>query len=226
MGHTLPIWRGAGIDQEALFWYARQSVSNGCGGGGSKRWLHIFPEGGVYQYPSEEISSRRPPERAAEIGHLKWGIGKVIAHSPSYKSIFSRGSDGEGRGGPEVYPFHMSGTEALTPMDIVSRKVHSYVPRGGHEIQVVFGPKINFDDLMEEHERATGKRIRKYYCCDAPHTHADGGDGIAHMDVQADDMVSLSTWVSSREEIELYKKITNRIEREMEKLNQSRQSND
>ena len=75
-GQALPICRGGGVDQSLLYDVARQ-VSAGS-------WLHIFPEGRVVQGSSLALDplTTRSPEELAVKGRLKWGVGKLIAHSP------------------------------------------------------------------------------------------------------------------------------------------------
>jgi hypothetical protein len=216
----MPIWRGAGINQEALLTFAKTSIS--CPNVNTNKrtkWLHVFPEGGVYQYKDESLGTHRSKDKINEIGHLKWGIGKVIAHSPTYQSIYnSHNNTGEGKGSPQVIPFHISGMEAFTPMEIVSRKILSYIPKGGHHVTVTFGPPICFDDLIQSYEIESGHRIRKYHCCSNPceHTSIESIDKLDF--VPSEDMIDIDSWVSTSRELELYKKITHRIESEMNAL--------
>jgi monolysocardiolipin acyltransferase len=75
-GKIMPIRRGGGIDQPLLLRFA-QKIASGD-------WVHVFPEGKVVQSGQlgENYLGTRSVEDANEIGRLKWGVGKIIAHSP------------------------------------------------------------------------------------------------------------------------------------------------
>lgn len=182
VGKSLPMWRGGGIDQPLLFQVARKAV--GTPGGQRADWIHVYPEAGVYQWQNE-LGGRRN-ERRNEIGKLKWGVGKLIAHHPTNRKVAlsnSQGSSGKRRG-PIVIPFYFLGTETITPFDDpVHRKVKTSLPQFGQNVVLRFGPPIEFGDLIDEFERdeLTSGRLRDgqnplrvYTCCDnplSPHHH-------------------------------------------------------
>ena len=60
-------------------------------------WCHVFPEGGIWQ---TDTLGGRSNGREAEVGKLKWGVGKLIAHAPVT---------------PLVRPFFFMGTETAYP---------------------------------------------------------------------------------------------------------------
>ena len=213
-GQVLPICRGAGVDQKLFFDFARHLATG--------EWVHIFPEGGVWQW--DELGGRRqyPPGAVSSIdfsgnsgetsaaqviksatsqqralplsskGKLKWGVAKLIAHSPIT---------------PEVIPFAHHGMEKLLPQDEQTGKTKlrknillSCLPQwlGGEEelrVSVQFGESITFEDLINEHERQHGK-LWKY----------------------KNDEASYLQWSSSVEERLLYNKITRRIEARLDEL--------
>ena len=78
------------------------------------RWLHVFPEGGIWQN-KYTLGGRFRDGRDRKIGQLKWGIGKLIAHSPVI---------------PIVIPFYHYGMETILPQDpetkILTRLVYIY----------------------------------------------------------------------------------------------------
>eukprot|EP01038_Epipyxis_sp_PR26KG_P005254 gene5254-7302_t len=127
-GKVLPIWRGGGINQKLLLDYARLIAAGG--------WCHIYPEGGVWQL--SELGGRT---NYSKLGKLKWGVGKLIAHSPVK---------------PIVIPFFFSGTETMIPQDPITKKVSSWIPNFGHKVTVRFGIELDFTDLINEHELKYG----------------------------------------------------------------------
>jgi monolysocardiolipin acyltransferase len=76
-GQALPIRRGGGIDQPLLLDVARH-VSAG-------HWVHVFPEGRVIQSGQLGLDplTKRSESEIKSKGRLKWGVGKLIAHSAS-----------------------------------------------------------------------------------------------------------------------------------------------
>lgn len=123
------------------------------------------------------------------MGKLKWGVGKMIAHAPTP---------------PVVVPFCHMGMEKVMPQDPATRKTITPVPiPGRHDVTVLFGPEIAFDDLIMDHERNHGE-IRKCRpnCND---------DGFPIEDFQLH-------WGSSDAEKVLYHKITLRIEEHTSRL--------
>ena len=103
---------------------------------------HLFystnNKGGIFYL---ESLGGRSNGREMEIGKLKWGVGKLIAHAPKP---------------PIVIPFYHSGTDAILPPNPKTMKVDNYIPKIGHDVRVRFGDQICFDDLIEEHEKIHG----------------------------------------------------------------------
>jgi monolysocardiolipin acyltransferase len=216
-GHTIPIFRGGGVDQEYLLQFARQAAAG--------RWLHIFPEGGVYQtdelggryYDGRAISRRKTSSsngeaggstRGGGLGKLKWGVGKLIAHAPAP---------------PVVIPFHHRGMERMMPVDPVTRKGTSVVPRLPSQVEVWFGPEISFDDLIAEHEAQYGPLWRY---CEEDDDNIDNGeqidstnDSINKRNVAGLTSKTSSRWLSLPTDFLLYHRIASRIEAALTALN-------
>ncbi|GMH90384.1 hypothetical protein TrST_g2047 [Triparma strigata] len=135
-GKVLPIKRGAGLDQPMLLDFCRRAAQGG-------QWIHLFPEGKIFQSGSlgAEYYRARSDERAREIGRLKWGAGKVVAHCP--KKLL-------------VVPFHHLAMEGINPQR-EDGELRTHVPQGGNDVSLRVGKYIGFDDLIEEHERKHGK---------------------------------------------------------------------
>jgi hypothetical protein len=103
-------------------------------------WGHVFPEAGIWQRPG--CLGGRENGKEDEIGHLKWGAGKLIAHSPK-RAV--------------VIPFVHLGMETVTPQDPETKARLSSVPNlVGHDVTVNFGEELDFDDLIKEHEDVHG----------------------------------------------------------------------
>lgn len=154
----MPIKRGGGINQKLLLDFARCdqllitfeftcSISllylyllygTLCRRLAAGEWCHVFPEGGIWQRP---VLGGRENGKEGELGHLKWGVGKLIAHSPR-RAI--------------VVPFFQFGMETTMPQHPETKKLSSVIPRPGHNVVVRFGEEINFDDLIQEHELLHG----------------------------------------------------------------------
>jgi monolysocardiolipin acyltransferase len=134
-GHTFPLKRGAGIDQNHLLNFARHVAAGD--------WCHIFPEGGIWQLDS--LGGRLNANNKT-LGKLKWGVGKLIAHSPKT---------------PIVIPFFHMGIETTLPQDPNTKICYSLIPKPNHRVDVMFGRELKFDDLIEEHELKYG-RLWKY----------------------------------------------------------------
>lgn len=182
-GQALPIRRGGGVDQALLYDVARQ-VAAGC-------WVHVFPEGRVVQGSSLGLDPlSRSGEELAQKGRLKWGIGKLIAHSPVP---------------PIIVPFHHKGMAGVMPQHNTfvqapdgawqyNNKVISPIPRTGAVAVVRFGDAISVDDLIKEYEDAHGPLYKV--------TSAPGN---------ADDATP-APWESTRQEQLLYQAIALRIQ--------------
>lgn len=101
-GKALPIVRGEGINQPRLI-ECIDRLNRGD-------WVHVFPEGRVGQTGELGIApyhKNRSPERMNEIGRLKWGVGKMIAHV--------RGQD-NGKP-PTLIPMYHVGMEVFAPQE-------------------------------------------------------------------------------------------------------------
>lgn len=136
-GKTLPIKRGGGIDQAALGALA-EKLANGD-------WVHVFPEGHVHQ--SNRIGcgrgsheNERDAAIAKKIGLLKRGTAKLIAHAP--RPLL-------------VIPFIHSGMDNLMPYDHTG-KCESKIWRSNQTVRINVGAPLNFQDLIDDHERAHG----------------------------------------------------------------------
>mmetsp|Transcript_12146 Transcript_12146/g.16437 ORF Transcript_12146/g.16437 Transcript_12146/m.16437 type:complete len:398 (+) Transcript_12146:152-1345(+) len=147
-GNTLPIKRGGGLDQPALKALA-QKLAQG-------KWVHIFPEGHVFQ--GTEIGSGRgshgennPNIRSesskATIGALKWGTAKLIAHAPQQKLI--------------VIPMIHHGMNSLMPYDKIG-KCESKLWRSNQHVTLTIGQPLEFDDLILQHERQFNTSLLQY----------------------------------------------------------------
>jgi monolysocardiolipin acyltransferase len=148
-------------------------------------WLHFFPEGGVWQL--ETLGGRK--EKEPQLGKLKWGIGKLIAHAKQP---------------PIVIPFHISGTEHIVPQNNDTKAVLTKFPIPGHNVHVVFGESICFDDIIAQHESEFGP-IRKF----------DNGE-LGEDDNNSNNCRTM--WGSEEHEYRLYHRITARVEESMEAL--------
>ena len=131
-GHTIPIKRGLGINQPLFLNFARQVAAG--------KWVHVFPEGGVYQGSS--LGGGRPVEKSRAIGKLKWGVAKLIAHAP--KTAI-------------VVPFVHMGMEKVVPIDPNNRKTERWFPYPGKTVTIHIGNKLDFSGLIAEHEAIFGK---------------------------------------------------------------------
>ncbi|CAM9446285.1 unnamed protein product [Chrysoparadoxa australica] len=130
-GKVLPIARGAGIQQLLLMDYTRRLVSG--------EWCHLFPEGRTVQ--TGKVGARGGT-RGKAIGSLKWGVGKVVAHSPPDL---------------EIIPFFHSGMQNVVPEHPVSKECTGWLPALGKSVHVRVGPAVLVRDLIEAHEKTHGK---------------------------------------------------------------------
>lgn len=180
-GKTLPIFRGGGVNQCHLLDFARQAAAGD--------WLHIFPEGGVSQLT--ELGGRDSEDRS-DIGSLKWGVAKLIAHSHVR---------------PVVIPYYHFGMDGVMPMDS-EKKLLTKFPQIGQCVTVSFGQELNFDDLIENHEMKYGP-LWKYGQTTSlvPSSEAGARD---------------DNWISDPSDFILYHLITNRIEAALVQISSSR----
>ena len=204
-----------------------------------------IPRGGIWQTPV--LGGRLDAEKARAVGKLKWGIGKLIAHSEH---------------APIVVPLCIMGSEHMVPQHPVTKTPLTPVPIPGHKVTVQFGAEISFADLIEEHERQFGpiRRLRSSDLCSSdlcskdvyeppamrgrtaqpgahPGAHigalgdlcsADGGlvDTRARRQQQQQQLGARSfhdIWDSSPTDMLLYQKITRRIEGVLEDMQQQAQ---
>ena len=179
-GNTIPILRGSGLNQPFLLGFARKVAAG--------RWVHIFPEGGVFQ--NDDIGSFRTPAAAAVNGKLKWGVAKLIAHAPIR---------------PIVIPYIHLGMEKVIPLNPVDRNVEKWFPTPGNSIEVSFGKEIKFDDLLIEHEKVHGT-LWTY----SSSSHKELSQNYEN--------IGLDNWISKPSDCLLYHKITCRIESELSGL--------
>lgn len=109
--------------------------------------MHVFPEGKIVQSGvlGAEYFGTRSEEEAQRIGKLKWGVGKLIAHSPVPIRMI---------------PFHHIGMEGIVPQKGTGETLHKY-PLGGNAVKLRVGDRIYFDDIIEEYENKHGK-LYKY----------------------------------------------------------------
>lgn len=156
-----------------------------------------------------------------EIGKLKWGVGKLIAHSPNR---------------PTVIPLFFSGTETIIPTDPETGKTISYIPRLGHKVDLRVGQEISFDDLIAEHEKEYGPLWK--YSANIDEDEQRGRKNMGSGDSVADEVKGAGTteqlsksgkkvrmsfhkyWDSKPSDLILYSKITARIESALSKLNE------
>lgn len=136
--NSLPIRRGIGINQKLFFDFSRHIAIGD--------WIHLFPEAGCYQLHTLGGRFYFKPHEVREKGRLKWGVGKLIAHSPQK---------------PIVIPWHHTGMESVLRQDRITNDVIDMLPRTGNYVTVRFGPEIDFSDLIEEYEAKVGHPIRK-----------------------------------------------------------------
>lgn len=212
-GQVLPICRGAGINQKLFLDFARHLAAG--------EWLHIFPEGGVWQLdqlggrniPVHGPSSTTPTNKNSnKKGKLKWGVGKLLAHAPVR---------------PRVVPFAHAGIENLLPTDQHGKTTVKKNFFGGEPLHVLvkFGPEIYFEDLIEEHEQRHGPLWIYNDSAtssedDGDIEHVDVGNSIANKGGEFHRRREREQWVSSEAEKTLYHKIAMRIEGELEELTQ------
>lgn len=224
-GKSLPMWRGGGVDQVLLLQLARKAVG-GQSSGRVADWIHVYPEAGVFQYKNR--LGGRGNGKENEIGKLKWGIGKLIAHNPSYRIVernlvspnSPRSEITQIYKSPVVIPFYFVGTEDITPFVEPSvRVLRSVFPQlGGHSVALKFGPPIYFDDLIDDFLAEQGldrRSLRVYHCCGNPMVHSEK---LAGNDDPSTLMTNMETWKSTARERHLYHRITLRAEEALQRL--------
>eukprot|EP00518_Triparma_eleuthera_P020316 CAMPEP_0197553578 /NCGR_PEP_ID=MMETSP1320-20131121/9315_1 /TAXON_ID=91990 /ORGANISM="Bolidomonas sp., Strain RCC2347" /LENGTH=326 /DNA_ID=CAMNT_0043114355 /DNA_START=344 /DNA_END=1320 /DNA_ORIENTATION=- len=135
-GKVMPIKRGDGVDQPLLLQFCQRAAKPGS-------WVHLFPEGKIFQSGSvgSLYFNARPPAVAADIGKLKWGVGKVVAHCPNPVALV---------------PLHHVGMEGVVPQRS-DGELRTYVPQPGNEAVLRVGREVYVDDIIEEWEAENGK---------------------------------------------------------------------
>ena len=89
---------------------------------------------------------------------------------------------------------------------------------GGHNVRVVFGPALDFSDLIEAHEKEHGP-LTKVFPSEAQQLQDLAKRGIIGPDEVEGNVSFHKYWDSSKAERELYSKITLRIEEALLALN-------
>lgn len=187
-GKVLPIKVGAGVEQKAFKALGRRLAEG--------EWVHIYPESACIQSGSlgrGQFYGCREVEKAREIGLLKWGVGKLAA-----RTAFQSGALP-----PLIIPYYHVGMDLIKPqhnyVDHNSLVDPWYLPgRIGKRVRVVFGDPIDIQDLIDEYEKKLKRPRRIAYVNDNNEfTNWDG---------------------STKDEFELYSKITKRVEDALVKL--------
>lgn len=187
---------GGGIDQKMLLDFARH-VAFG-------EWIHIFPEAGIWQHADGHLGGRDSPGWK---GRLKWGVGKLIAHSPCT---------------PIVIPFFHMGMEEILPQNPNTRKTISFIPKLFNNVTVKFGEAIEVEDLILEYERNHGPLPR--YSASAAmdslnnllRSHRSHTMNVSAY--QRGGVECVKWWKSDMQQQILYHKITLRVENALTKL--------
>lgn len=89
----------------------------------------------------------------------------------------------------------------MVPQDPTTKKIKTMIPQLGQNVSIRFGQKIDFTDLIEEHEKRHGP-LWKYK---------------GSVDEETDD--DLRQWISKPSDWELYSRITRRIEDALQEMN-------
>jgi len=191
-GKVIPVVVGGGLEQP-MFKSAGRKLADGD-------WVHIYPEGACHQTGRLGEGTLRTPlggfvvsrdaDRAAAVGKLKWGAGKLAA----------RVAFGAERAPPIVVPYYHVGMHEVMPqMNLPDDNALKHaVPRAGCRVRVVVGDPVRFDDLIADFERRHGPRR------------------CARVDRDSD---RFTDWDGSTpEELALYSAITRRIQGALEAL--------
>ncbi|KAJ1491518.1 hypothetical protein T484DRAFT_1933304 [Baffinella frigidus] len=194
-GQALPIWRGGGLDQPLLLDVCRRLAAGS--------WVHVFPEGRVVQNPVAQTLGLDPvtprnPKEIEEKGRLKWGIGKLVAHSPRV---------------PVIIPIHHKGMHLVYPNrnewvpdgkggTRFDNAIKHPLPRSGQKVSVLVGQPVEVEDLLIAHESLHGPLWKV-------------SSGAA----------SQSRWRSAPEERALYSAIARRVQEALLKLEREHNPN-
>lgn len=152
-GKILPMKRGLGVASELH----DHSVDHLAALLRSGEWVHLFPEGKVWQAENTydvkagftlPSGRKAPPHR--HLGPFKWGVGRVVADASLPLPPSQR---------PCVLPFYHLGMQNVFPMN-EDNLCRSFVPTTGNELRVVVGEPLRFDDLLEEYTQRMGELKR------------------------------------------------------------------
>jgi 1-acyl-sn-glycerol-3-phosphate acyltransferase len=141
--------------------------------------------------PVAAVTSQR---KLPIMDRLKWGIGKLIAHAPTK---------------PVVIPFFFMGTETIYPQDKVTKALRNKLPIPGCNVDIRFGPEIDFSGLIAEHEKLYGPLWKVKPSVKHEQKNEDGSDVDFH-----------TYWDSKPSDYILYAKIAKRVEESLVELNQ------
>lgn len=188
----VPLERGAGIEQPML-----QALGRHLEAG---KWVHIFPEGRTQQYPEARISGRLPPQRARELGRLKWGTAKLVVKATA-----------PGQPRPIVLPMYHRGMQELFPYRRDgSNKLQSPLPRTNRTVRLLVGKPLDLAPLIAKH-RARRIAARPELQGGQPHGQAP--------DVRVVD-AALADWKDTDADRLLYTEMMLLVERRLMQLEQ------
>lgn len=141
-------------------------------------WVHIFPEGKVHQ--KEDKTMR----------YFKWGVSRLILESEPV---------------PDLVPMFIEGFDSVMHE---SRTFPRFIPRGGNDISVTFGDKVDMDATFGD-LRAKWKQLEEK-------AQKNGGDAGELGVVKSEELMSGPEAVKLREEC------TMRVREEVLKVRRSR----
>lgn len=141
---ALPVMRGAGLEQPSVTLMAKKLVRGG--------WVHLYPEGRIWQCAPVGGASLRPDGSAYEAPpwqqpyrpYLRWGVGRIVAEAPV---------------SPRIVAYYHTGMADLQPQGSHDERLLSWRPRTGNEIVIQVGEPFDVDDLLQAHEE-TVTRLR------------------------------------------------------------------
>lgn len=136
-GKVLPIRRGETVEQPELQVFGRRFRHGD--------WLHIFPEGRVWQevgspprdaHARQVSSEGRNGKPYSKLGPLKWGVGRLVLEASPR---------------PLILPFFHMGMEAVMPQD-ENNDLISMVPTRGNRVHVLVGDPVDVADIAREYD--------------------------------------------------------------------------
>jgi len=183
-GRTLPIRRGAGLEQPALAMIARKLVPG--------EWVHLFPEGRVWQ--CSHVGGRSvsydgspyagPQWQIQPRPYLRWGVGKIVADAPA---------------APTIVPVYHTGLADVQPLNMVTEKLASWVPRAGNRITIAVGAPFTVDDLLARHrEQLRELAAAREAAAAGGAGGAEGGSGAAREAAAAAAAAAATTTANER----------------------------